>query len=686
LQPLDDCAIAAVVADAIGDATGRVVAQVVSVAGGNPLHAREAALAARRGAGHNPFGSLPELISDRLDSFDDATRRGLEIAAACGETFWPEAVGGELLAATPFLYQTGVAQVRMTSAIAGSTEASWSHPLLQEVAYDRLALERRRELHADLGDQLDASGAVAEVVARQAGTAFRLGHVGSAGLAGRAGAAAARDALDRFALSGASSWIDLVRDSGHEPVNGLADVLDAELRVARGEFEPAARLVRPLTRRDDEIGAQALVLATEATAGAGDLRAAEQFGEQARARLGDDPQLAASFGGVLARRGRLEDALTLLDVATERARASGDEAFAARLAAQAGHVAADLAQSQGLPYADAIARTRQALTELRRVGDLRRYTQSVDALFAMVNIDYPVEALELAIDAAGIAQSLGDEVVYGRIVYRVCDAALDLGDVATFEQWRAELEGMRVPAMQRAEADLLLTSFDTLRNGTLRGSVERYSDLVDRMRALGEPKPVEASAAVVCAAIWQGHLREASQLLDTTIGEALPPVHRAIVDLTVRALAGPPWALDGLPSTPGTTGHPERALLHLLRGERAEAETLLNERLSERRAAVGDFTPRFTPFFPGPLVLPLASTSGTADRDWLVGWILKAPLPGLWPVNRAVAAVLLSEQDPSLRTSLAQAALTLTEQVDPDESVARWITERARSLLQGTDF
>ena len=113
----------------------------------------------------------------------------------------------------------------------------------------------------------------------QAGEAFRLGDVASAALAGRSAAAAARDALDRFALSGAASWIELLRDTGHEPVAGTADVLDAELRIARGEFDAAARLVRPLTIRSDDIGTRSLVLATEATAGTGDLRAAEEFGD-----------------------------------------------------------------------------------------------------------------------------------------------------------------------------------------------------------------------------------------------------------------------------------------------------------------------------------------------------------------------------------------------------------------------
>jgi hypothetical protein len=456
--------------------------------------------------------------------------------------------------------------------------------------------------------------------------------------------------------------------------------------VAKGDFEPAARLVRPLTTRDDEIGAQALVLATEATAGAGDLRAAEQFGERARARLGDDPKLAASFGAVLARRGRLEDALTLLDAATERARVGGDEAFAARLAAEAADVASDIAQAEAKPFADAIDRTRNALAELRRVGDRRRYAQSVDALFGMINIDYPHEALALATDAADVAHSLGDDVAYGRAVYRICDAALDLNDVVTFERWRPELEALHLPAMQRAEADVLTTTYSTLRSGDLEESIERFSAFVERMRGLGEPNPVEPSAAAVCAALWQGRVAEATTLLETHVGDSLPPLHRAIVELIIRALAGPPWPLDDLPRTDATLANPERAMLHLLRGERGQADALLQERFVERSAVVGTFRQRFTPFFPGALVLALGPPGTQPDHAWLEHWIHDAPLPGLWPVNRAIAAILLAEQHHERRDALARAALALIEPLRADDRVAGWITQRAETLLETSDF
>src|SRR5262249_28040721 len=145
----------------------------------------------------------------------------------------------------------------------------------------------------------------------------------------------------------------------------------------------------------------------------------------------------------------------LLDASAESSRASGDEPMAARLSAQAADVAANLAQSEARPFRDAIDRARAALQELRDAGDRRRFAESADALFGMINIDHPREALDLALEAAEIARQMGDDASYGRAVYRVCDAALDLSDPETFEQWLPELERLPLPALERTRADFL---------------------------------------------------------------------------------------------------------------------------------------------------------------------------------------------------------------------------------------
>ncbi len=684
LSPLDDDAISAVVVDAIGGDATVVVEQVLAVAGGNPLHAREAALAVARGDGESlsSFGSLPELIADRFSHLDVGAREALEIAAACGDAFWPEAVGGGLLAATPALYQSGVAQVRMTSTIIGSTEAGWSHPLLQEVAYSSMDVARRRELHASLGLVLEGVGAGAEVVARQAGTAFRLGDVGSAALAGRAAAGAARDALDRFALSGAASWIELLRDSGHEPAVGTADVLDAELRIARGDFDAAARLVRPLTGRADDVGARALVLATEATAGAGDLRAAERFGESAHERLGDDPQLAASFGAVLARRGRLEDALRLLDAAAENAREAGDDAFAARLAAQAADVAADLAERRNTPLTDATHRTRSALASLQAAGDEHRLAQSIDALFGILIVDSPHDALGMAMRSAQIAERIGDAALHARLAFRVCDAALDLGEPAILREWLPIMRASAISGAEREEANLLeaLAKCAEVPSDPQAASTLR-AIRTQMLSAIGTTTP-EADIAPVSALLWQGRAREARELLNSAEIRGVPPYVLAMFELHLRAVEGPPWTLDDLPPATGTSAHNERALLHLLRHEQAAADDLLDERSADRIADAGHAFQRFTPHFPGALVAALGTSATQEQLRWLTGMISDPAFPGLWVIHRAIAAMLLSERLPAEGSGLRDDALHLLDQVPADAPVRAWIASRLESAAR----
>jgi hypothetical protein len=378
----------------------------------------------------------------------------------------------------------------------------------------------------------------------------------------------------------------------------------------------------------------------------------------------------------------LDDALTLLDAATERARANGDEAFAVQLEAEAADVAGHLAQAEGRPYKDAIARARKALANLREVGDRRRFAQSVDSLYGMITLDFPREALVLATEAAEISRSLGDDLAYGRAVYRICDAALDLNDVETFEHWRSELETLRVPAMQRAEADLLLTTYTTLRSGVLEGSTRQFRQVAGRMQTLGEHQPVTATGAIVCSALWQGHVDEARETLSAPLG--IPPNVSALFNLIATALAGPEWPADTDAGTSGTLSYPIRALIHYLRGEREAGDQLLVDRYEERIAAAGHAFQRFTPFYPGPLASALGPPSTHPDVDWLCQWIFEPSLPGLWPVNRAISAVVLGERGHALASQLASQAIDIVASTKPDAAVAAWITERARALIRTT--
>lgn len=687
LGPLAPEAIAALVAGLDERDTGEPLQEILAVAGGNPLHAREAALALQRGESLDAHSSLPELIASRFASYEPPLRDALGIAAACGDDFWPEALGAQFLDAVPELYRAGVAQARMSSTLPASTEAHFRHPLLREVAYASLDDGRRRELHGELGHTLDRAGAPAEIVAGQAGTAFRLGDVAAAPLAGRAAADASRDALDRFSLQAATDWIGLLRETGAETEPGLADVLDTELALDRGEFERARALVGAEPDHGP-LASRRLVLATRAAYGTGELAEATRYGERALELLADAPLEAAAhavtYGMVLSRTAHYEEALSLLDRAADVSRTAGESGLAARLSAGAAEVASDRVRLEGGYYTNAINRTRRALVELRASADRRRFIAAVPAFVDTLVIDFPEEALALAIDAAEQAAELGDDASVGVLSFSICDTAIETAERQTVEHWLPVLSAARLDAVKRLEADVLACAYKSMRDPLLATDNELLA-LADRSRQLGEVSEADTpEAAALCVLLWHGRAHQARELSDDRVAKFFPRQMRTLYELALRALEGPPWSLEGLGYEQTTTlQHYDRALLHLLRSEHAAAQVLFRERYADRKRLTGFARQRFSPYFPGALISALGPSDTEPDVSWLLGWIHDPPFPGVWIAHRAICAVLLSERASPPEPNLAQAAMRLLDSTNADDSVRRWIGDRAqRSAAQ----
>jgi hypothetical protein len=148
--------------------------------------------------------------------------------------------------------------------------------------------------------------------------------------------------------------------------------------------------------------------------------------------------------------------------------------------------------------------------------------------------------------------------------------------------------------------------------------------------------------------------------------------------LECRALAGPPWSFDDIPTLPSTAAHNERALLHYLREEREQGDALLRERHADRVRDVGHAFQRFTPVFPGALVAALGPLDTAPNAEWLIQWIIDPPLSGMWVVHRAIAAMLLAERGGD--RALVTAAHRLLEQANPDAIVASWIRRRLEQV------
>jgi hypothetical protein len=201
--------------------------------------------------------------------------------------------------------------------------------------------------------------------------------------------------------------------------------------------------------------------------------------------------------------------------------------------------------------------------------------------------------------------------------------------------------------------------------------------LADRYRTLGDASSADTpEIGAVCSLAWRGRSTAARSLFDGRVRPRVPAQLSALYELVLRELEGPPWSLEGLDLLDITTlHHYERALLHLLRGEQAQADVLFRERYEERMRMTGSARQRFSPYFPGALVSALGPPDTEPDVEWLLRWIHSPPFPGLWIAHRAICALLLSERAEPPETGLA----------DADVSVRRWISERAEPSGAGRD-
>jgi hypothetical protein len=241
-------------------------------------------------------------------------------------------------------------------------------------------------------------------------------------------------------------------------------------------------------------------------------------------------------------------------------------------------------------------------------------------------------------------------------------------------------------AGKRIEADVLSTVARAARSTEEDRIDDELLRLADHYLSLGDTTGADTpEIAAVSSLEWSGRSAAARSLLDIRTRHRVPGQLGTLHDLIVRALEGPPWSLDSSMVAQGTSLHHERALLHLLRGDQDDADTLLRERYSDLLMATGSGHQRSSPYFPGALIAALGPADTEPDVAWLLDWIHRPPFPGLWVVHRAICALLLSERADPPEPDLAEAAMRLLDSTNADDSVRQWIGERAERSVAHRD-
>lgn len=166
LGPLDDRAAADLVHRAAGDLAlpERRAEALVARAGGNPLFLAELLGAALTGGAEEDLPATVEgVLAARVDALDPPRRRLLRDASVLGPAF-----DLDLLTAV----QPGLATAddALWQSLAGLLErdgerVSFGHALLRDAAYEGLPHRRRRQLHGEVGTELERRGAEPELLA-----------------------------------------------------------------------------------------------------------------------------------------------------------------------------------------------------------------------------------------------------------------------------------------------------------------------------------------------------------------------------------------------------------------------------------------------------------------------------------------------------------------------------------------
>jgi class 3 adenylate cyclase/tetratricopeptide (TPR) repeat protein len=160
LEPLRDEAAAELVRRAAGDALDdAAVAAIVARAAGNPLFLRALVASAGDGAPEDLPDTVGAVVGTRIDRLSPADRALLRWASVLGVVFDGEVIA-DVLEGDPAAAAGSEAWERLAEFIERDPYVAggfrFRHALIRDAAYEGLPFRRRRELHARVGEVVEA--------------------------------------------------------------------------------------------------------------------------------------------------------------------------------------------------------------------------------------------------------------------------------------------------------------------------------------------------------------------------------------------------------------------------------------------------------------------------------------------------------------------------------------------------
>jgi tetratricopeptide (TPR) repeat protein len=459
--------VAKLVEEHIGHADARLTAEVIAKTDGNPLFVAEALRMLDQGVSLSASGVLA-LVASRTDGLDEPTRELLDVASVFGRR-----VVARLLASTTPLPLAQVVPrlgdlcARGVLRPAEHGSYVFSHALVRDVFYERIAPDRRRELHLSIGTRLFAEGR--QHAALAAHHLLAAVPLVSASAVIRASIAAAEAARARLAPEDAVTLLERATLAVEALEVREADRIELLLALGwaateAGTLARGRQVFREASRRAATTGDAVLV--ARAALGQG---AELVFGEVRDELIATLRSALASLTGPLDLQARLlarlaaalqpsptpEEPVRLARQAMEIAPNVADPAVRAQIALAAGSALTDFAPPRDrIPVSEELVRTARSLddavlelrgltrlaTDWLEVGDFARAENLIDARAELAaRIGHPRYLWQTPLLRSMLAMPKG--------AFALCDEAIE--EATAIGQEGLDVNAAHVIAMHR---------------------------------------------------------------------------------------------------------------------------------------------------------------------------------------------------------------------------------------------